>query len=305
MQGWVVVCHGSLLYLAIMTQRLLLGSHMSISGGVHTAFDRGMRCGCTTMQVFVKNNNRWAGPPVAQRDIENYKNASAKSTITPVVAHAAYLINLCADDPRVLERSRTALQDELQRCELFGILGVIVHPGSHVGRGEAAGVRRIAESLNSILGNTRGFQSLIILETTAGQGTALGFRFDHLRRIIDLLEQPSRVAVCADTCHLYAAGYAIHTDAGWEDAWREFDHVLGFARLAAVHVNDSQKGFGSRVDRHEHIGKGMMGLGAFRHLMNDPRFADIPKILETDKSEDLHEDIENMTLLRSLVAKGV
>jgi deoxyribonuclease-4 len=276
---------------------------MSTSGGVHTAFERGMRCGCTTMQVFVKNNNRWAAPPMSAGDIENYKNASAKSTISPVVAHAAYLINLCADDARVLQRSRLALEDELRRCELLGILGVIVHPGSHMGKGEEDGLRRIAESVNLVHAQTPGFRSLVILETTAGQGTSLGYRFEQLRQIIDLLEHPERVAVCADTCHLFAAGYAIHTEEGWQDTWNAFDRILGFARLATLHVNDSQKGFGSCVDRHEHIGKGQMGLHTFSFLMNDPRFEDIPKILETDKSEDLHEDIENMNVLRSLIAE--
>lgn len=297
----MVVCHGSLSYLGIMVPTLLLGSHMSVSGGVHTAFARGMQCGCTTMQVFTKNNNRWEGPPVTQEDIQNYKNASAKATIAPVVAHAAYLINLCAGDPRVLKRSRRAMQDELERCELFGILGVIVHPGSHVGAGEEAGLRLIAESLNSIHAETPGFRSLTILETTAGQGTALGYRFEHLRSIIDLVNEPSRVGICADTCHLYAAGYPIHTEAGWVDTWTAFDTIIGLHRLVAVHVNDSQKALGARVDRHEHIGKGVMGLDPFRFLMNDQRFAGIPKILETDKSEDLHEDVENMSVLRSLI----
>jgi deoxyribonuclease-4 len=283
-------------------ERLLLGSHMSISGGVHMAFDRGTRCGCATMQVFTKNSNRWEGPPVQQKDIENYKNAAAKSTISPVVAHAAYLINLCADDPRILHRSRQAFRDELERCEAFGILGVIIHPGSHLGRGEEIGLQRIAESLNIVHDETPGFHSLTILETTAGQGTALGYRFEHLRRVIDLLDQPSRAAVCVDTCHLYAAGYPIHTENGWRNTWTEFEQVLGFSRLAVVHVNDSRKPFGSRIDRHEHIGKGEMGVEPFRLLMNDPRFDAIPKILETDKSEDLHEDVENLTFLRSLRA---
>jgi deoxyribonuclease IV len=284
-----------------MEKHALVGSHMSISGGVHTAFERGMRIGCSTMQVFVKNSNRWKAPPVTPADVENYEIASAKSTITPVVAHAAYLINLCGRTSSLLKQSQAAFQDELERCERFGILGLIFHPGAHTGAGDDDAIKQIAESLNLIHDRTPGYRTLSILETTAGQGTSIGWRFEQIRRIIDLVEHRSRVAVCWDTCHLYAAGYPIHTPEGWFGTVAEFDAIVGLRFLAAVHVNDSQKDFGSRVDRHEHIGKGKMGLNAFRSIMNDPRFATIPKILETDKSEDMHEDVENMNVLRALV----
>jgi deoxyribonuclease-4 len=284
-----------------METEALVGSHMSISGGVHTAFERGMRIGCSTMQVFVKNSNRWKAPPVTPADIENYKIAWAKSTIRPVVAHAAYLINLCGRTGSLRKQSQAAFRDELERCERFGILGLIVHPGSHTGAGDDDGMKQIAESLNLVHHRTPGYKTLSILETTAGQGTSIGWRFEQLRRIIDLVEHQSRVAVCWDTCHLYAAGYPVHTTEGWIHTVTEFDAIVGLRFLAAVHVNDSQKDFGSRVDRHEHIGKGKMGLNAFRSLMNDLRFAAIPKILETDKSEDMHEDVENLRVLRSLI----
>jgi deoxyribonuclease-4 len=263
-----------------------------------------MRAGCTTMQVFVKNNNRWEGKPLSAGDVQSYKSASAQATIAPVVAHAAYLINLCAARREVLLRSRRAFQDELERCDKLGILGLVVHPGAHMGAGDVEGIKRIAESLDQIHENTPGCRALSILEGTAGQGTALGHRFEHLRAIIDRVGEPRRLAVCLDTCHLFAAGYPIHTEEGWEATMKDFDSVVGLDRLAVVHVNDSQREQGSRIDRHEHIGKGMIGLTAFRMLMNDPRLAGIPKILETDKSEDLHEDIENMTLLRSLLHPG-
>jgi deoxyribonuclease IV len=253
------------------------------------------------MQVFVKNNNRWEGKPHTPDDIANYKTASAKSTIAPVFAHAAYLINLCAVERSLLAKSRAGFEDELRRCEGLGIAGLIVHPGAHMGAGEQDGMKRIAESLNIAHGRTKGFATASILETTAGQGTALGWRFEQLRGIIDLLSNPDRVRICIDTAHLFAAGYPIHTEEGWEQTMKELETLIGLDRLAAVHTNDSRKEFGSRVDRHDHIGRGKIGLTCFRSLMNDPRLADIPKILETEKSEDMHEDVENMDLLKSLI----
>ena len=284
-----------------MQNRVLLGSHVSVRGGLHTAFERGMRIGCATMQVFVKNSNQWEGKPLTAEDIENYKTARAKASIDPVVAHASYLINLCAVNPAVLRRSREALEDELRRCEALGMAGLIVHPGAHMGAGEAAGVERVAESIARVHDRTPGFRTLTVLETTAGGGTALGHRFEQLQSIMELVAERSRMAVCADTCHLYAAGYPVDTEAGWERTMRELDETIGLDRLLAFHVNDSKRERGSRVDRHEHIGRGRIGTTCFRMLMNDPRMASIPKILETDKSEDLHEDVENMRMLLSLV----
>jgi deoxyribonuclease-4 len=292
---------GSICYLDAMARPPLLGSHMSIAGGVHTAFERGMRCGCSTMQVFVKNGNQWSARAPAQPDIDLYNAAASASSIAPVVAHASYLINLCATSSVTLHRSRDAYCDELQRCTAFGIAALIFHPGAHMGAGEDEGIRRIADSLNGIHERTPGVSTLTTLECTAGQGTALGYRFEHLRKIIDGVEQRKRMRVCLDTCHLFAAGYEISTEAGWEKTFGEFDAVVGFPLLAAIHVNDSRREFDSRIDRHEHIGKGLIGLTAFRMLMNDPRFQDIPKILETEKSEDMHEDVENMRILKSLV----
>jgi deoxyribonuclease-4 len=283
-----------------MKHRVLLGAHMSIEGGVHTAFKRGTSIGCTTMQVFVKNNNRWNGTPLTGEDIQNYKSAEAKASIAPVFAHAAYLINLCAINALVLRRSRDAFTDELRRCEAFGIKALIFHPGAHLGAGEKEGIRRIAESLNMIHEQTRGLKTLSTLEGTAGQGTALGYRFEHLRAIIDSVEQQKRMAVCLDTCHLFAAGYDIRTEEGWARTMRDFDETVGFERLVAIHTNDSKRELGSRVDRHEHIGMGRIGRAGFKMLMNDARMEHIPKILETPKSEDMHEDRRNMKVLRSL-----
>ena len=276
---------------------------MSISGGMYRAFERAALTGCTTMQVFTKNNNRWEARPYTPGDIEQYRLARAGSPVAPVLAHAAYLINLCAVDGEVLRKSRAALRDELGRCEALGISGLILHPGSHVGAGEKDGIKRIAESLNLAHADTPGYRTRSILETTAGQGSAIGYRFEQLGGIIDLVDEKDRVGVCFDTCHVFAAGYDIRTEGGWEETIGAFDDVIGLRRLSAIHVNDSRKERGSRVDRHDHIGKGKIGLPGFRMLMNDPRMENVPKILETEKSDDMHEDIENMNVLRSLIAE--
>ncbi len=284
-----------------MSAAPLLGTHVSVAGGVSTAFQRATAIGCTTMQIFVKNANQWAAKPIATDEIQRFREAAAVSPVRPVIAHAAYLINLCAKNNRVLEKSRAAFEDELRRCEQLGVHALVLHPGAHLGEGEEVGLRTIAESLNVIHERIPDYRVLTALETTAGQGTTLGYRFEHLREIIDRVEQKSRLAVCMDTCHLFAAGYPIHTVDGWNEVIRSFDEIVGLRRLAVVHTNDSKKPFGSRRDRHEHIGKGMIGLEGFRMLMNDPRFFSVPKILETEKSEDMHEDVENMQRLRSLL----
>jgi deoxyribonuclease IV len=287
-----------------MKTRMLLGTHVSVAGGVHAAFERGERIGCTTMQVFVKNSNQWEGKPLTPDDIGSYKTAAAKSTIMPVFAHAAYLINLCAKNLDVRAKSRRAFRDELTRCDALGVRGLIVHPGAHMGEGEETGIREIAASLNAVHDQTGGIAPLSILETTAGQGTAVGYRFEHLRDILALVRDRHRVAVCMDTAHLFAAGYDIGTEEGWEGTIEAFERIVGLRSLVAIHVNDSKKPLGSRVDRHEHIGKGLIGLTGFRMLMNDRRLAGVPKILETEKSDDMHEDVENMALLTSLVGAG-
>lgn len=277
---------------------------MSIAGGVHTAVERATRIGCTTMQIFVKNNNQWKGKPLADEDVATYKELRAKASITPVVAHDTYLINLCARDRSVLAKSRRTLKDELDRSERLGIEYLNFHPGSHVGRGERDGIERIAESINMIHDLTPGFRVKSVLETTAGQGTAIGYRFEHLRAIIDRVVEPQRMAVCVDTCHVFAAGYDISTERGYEDTITAFDAILGLDRLVAFHVNDSKRELGSRVDRHEHIGHGRLGIAAFRFLMNDPRFTHVPKILETPKGKEMKEDVQNMRILRGLVRRG-
>ena len=280
---------------------LLLGAHMSISGGIHTAVDRATSIGCTALQVFTKNNNQWNAKPLSDDDIQNYKRKIADASIAPVVAHDSYLINLCATNPDILKKSRAALIDELMRCEQLGIQLLNFHPGAHGGAGEDEGIKKIIESLNIAHNETKGFNVLSVVEATAGQGTAIGYTFEHLEKIISGVDEPKRMAVCIDTCHIFAAGYELRTEEGYEKTFREFDSVVGLDRLAAFHVNDSKKGFGAHVDRHEHIGKGMIGVEGFSFLINDKRFDHIPKILETPKSEDLHEDVGNIRALRGLV----
>lgn len=287
-----------------MRKTPLLGAHMSIAGGIHTAFDHGKKIGCTTMQVFTKNSNQWFSKSLTEEDIRLYSEKAMGSSITPVVAHDSYLINLCAKDRTILTKSRNALLDELQRCQALGIPYLNFHPGSHVGQGMEDGIKIIAESLDEVHEKTRGFNVKSILETTAGQGTAVGHSFEQLREIIDLVEEKERMGICIDTCHIFAAGYDFSSEQGYEKTFRDFSDIIGFNRLTAFHVNDSKKGLGSRIDRHEHIGKGTIGTVGFALLMNDVRFAEIPKILETPKSEDMHEDVENINTLKALMNVG-
>ena len=280
---------------------VLLGAHMSIAGGIHTAVERGNRIGCTAIQMFVKNNNQWHGKPLSEIDVSTYKELLSKSAIGPVVVHDTYLINLCAKDRSILKKSRAALKDELDRCELLGVPYLNFHPGAHVGRGEKEGIKRIAESLDIIHDQTKGYRVLSVIETTAGQGTAIGYTFEQIQSIIEAVGDRERVAVCVDTCHLFAAGYDISTRSGYEKTFNEFDAIIGLDKLVAFHVNDSKRELGSRIDRHEHIGKGRIGLAGFGFLMNDERFRDIPKILETEKGPDMKEDVQNMNVLRSLI----
>jgi deoxyribonuclease IV len=281
----------------------LIGAHESISGGVYTAFERAESVGCATLQVFTKSSNQWYAKPLSEEDIANYKSAASKSTIRPVIAHDSYLINLCAVNPDILKKSRESFTDELRRCEALGIPYLNFHPGGHVGRGEEEGIKYIIESLNIAHDLTKDYKVKSVLETTAGQGTTLGYRFEQLRKIIDGVEDSGRMAVCIDTCHIFAAGYDISTPDGYEKTMKEFDAIIGFKRLAAFHINDSKKGLGSKVDRHEHIGKGAIGLEGFRCLMNDSRLVSVPKILETPKGEDLAEDRMNLATLRKLIKR--
>lgn len=282
---------------------LLIGAHESIAGGIHKAFERAESIGCKTLQVFTKSSNQWYAKPLTDEDIASYKTAASKSSIKHVIAHDSYLINLCAQNKSILKKSRIAFLEELNRCESLGIRLLNFHPGAHTGAGEEEGIKQIIESLNWSHERTKGFKVMSVLETTAGQGTSIGYKFEQLKEIIDGVDDSERVAVCIDTCHIFGAGYDIRTKEGYEKTIRELDDIIGMKKLVAIHVNDSKKPLGSRVDRHEHIGKGMIGKVGFRCLMQDARLAYIPKILETPKGEDLKEDKMNLNMLRKLYSR--
>ena len=279
------------------------GAHMSTAGGVSKAFDRAESVGCDTMQIFTRNNNRWATKPIDEKEIARWHERWRQSEVHPVVSHASYLINLASSDDTLWEKSIDAFVDELERAEALGLLGVVLHPGSPKDDGEAYGIRRIARALDICHERTPDFKTLTLLETTAGTGKHLGYRFEQLGAMRAEVAAPERVAICFDTCHVFAAGYEIRTPEGYAQTMAQFDEHIGLDLLRCFHFNDSKFDLGTRKDRHEHIGKGFIGLEGFRNIINDPRFESIPMILETPKSKDLHEDAENLAVLRSLVAK--
>ncbi|MEO8377256.1 MAG: deoxyribonuclease IV, partial [Candidatus Sumerlaeota bacterium] len=279
-----------------------LGSHMSIAGGVDKAPARGASVHSTAMQIFVKNNNRWDGPPITEA-VEKAFAQELKKTRIPlehVFAHTCYLINLASTKPEVVEKSIVALQDELERCEQLGIPGVVMHPGSHLGAGVGAGINQIAELCMQVIENTPKVRTRILLETVAGQGSNIGADFGEIGQLLKKINKPSRMGVCMDTCHIFAAGYDIRDNYVYTKSMNEFEKEIGFKNLKAVHLNDSKHPLGSRKDRHEHIGKGHIGEAGFRFVITDPRFAKIPMSLETDKDDDLKEDRENLATLHRL-----
>ena len=278
------------------------GAHMSISGGLHKAFGHGERAGCDTIQIFSKNQQQWRGKPLTDQDIAQFKAEQQRTGFGPIVVHDSYLINLASPSDELWEKSIAAFADELERCAALGIPYLVTHPGAHTGSGEEAGLLREAEALNRLFEQSTGGDVMVLLETTAGQGSCLGHRFEHLARLIELSRRPQRLGVCVDTCHILAAGYDIRTAEACAATLAEFDRVVGVERIKAFHLNDSQKDLGSRVDRHAHIGQGCVGLEGFRAIVNDPRFAGLPMILETPKGDDLAEDIENLAKLRDLIA---
>ncbi len=279
----------------------LLGAHMSVAGGVSKSLDRGASIGCDTIQIFTRNNNRWASKPLDPKEIERFHQRVKETGIWPVFSHAAYLINLASPQDELWEKSINAFIDELERAEALNLLGVVLHPGSHMGEGEDVGIRRIAAALDRCHDATAGFRTLTLLEITAGTGAHLGYRFEQLAAIRDQVKAPERIGFCFDTCHAFAAGYDFRTRSGYEAMMEEFDQVLGLEHLRAFHFNDSKHPLGSRKDRHEHIGKGHIGLDGFRWIVNDVRFQQVPMVLETPKSPDMHEDVENLAVLRGLI----
>ena len=281
----------------------LLGAHMSIAGGVDKALLEGKKVDCDVIQIFTKSSRQWAAQPYTKEEIGNFHANQKESGIAMVIAHDSYLLNLGSPDQGLRKRSVGGFIDEMARCESLSIPYLVAHPGAHVGAGEEEGIKTIARSLDEIHKGCPKYNVSVALEITAGQGSNLGYRFEQIRAMIDATRESDRLRVCFDTEHAFAAGYDIRTREGYERTFSEFDELIGLKLLAAFHLNDSKKEFHSRVDRHEHIGKGHIGVEAFRRLMNDQRFWALPMCLETPKGPDLKEDVENLGLLRSLVGK--
>lgn len=279
-----------------------LGAHMSISGGIHLAPARGAKVGCGVIQVFTQNSNQWRGKMPSDADAATFRAEWEAAGLHEIVSHDIYLINLGAAPGEVRDKSLAGFKEEMERCARLGINKIVMHPGSHLGDGEEVGLGRVIEAFDWLIANTPAYTGKVLLETTAGQGTNLGYSFEHLQTIISGSKFSDRFAVCYDTCHTFAAGYDITTTEGYQKTFADFDRLIGLERLQCFHINDSKKGLGCRVDRHEHIGQGAMGLEGFRQLMNDTRFAKIPKILETPKGDNDEMDEINLKVLRDLIA---
>ena len=282
-----------------------LGAHMSIAGGVDRAIERGASIGCSAIQIFNKSSNQWAARPLGEDEVARFRAARARAGIDPVVAHDSYLINLCSPDDALYRKSIAALVEELERCARLGVEWLVVHPGGHMGQGEDFGVRRMAGAIDEVHVRLPACGTGIVIETMAGQGTVIGHRFEQIAAILANVKRPERLGVCLDTCHVFAAGYDLRTPQLYAETMRRFDGEIGFSRLRVVHVNDSKKDLGCRVDRHEHVGKGFLGPEAFGLLMNDARFLNVPLLLETPKDETTcKEDVQNLTMLIGLVDSG-
>ena len=279
----------------------LLGAHMSIAGGLHLAFARLREVKGEALQIFTRNQRQWRNPPLTPQMVERFRQRWEGSDSLPVAAHDSYLINLTTPDPVILERSIVAFAAELQRAATLGIPFLITHPGSHLGEGLAVGLNSYVRNLDRAIIHSDVTEVTVLIETTAGQGTNLGSSFEEIAFILNRSKYGDDLGVCFDTSHAYAAGYDIRTPETYEETFSSFDQIIGLDRLRFFHLNDSKQPLGSRVDRHEHIGKGEIGLGGFRLLLNDPRFRQHPMVLETPKGKDLKEDKKNLRALRSLI----
>jgi len=283
------------------SSRPLLGAHMSIAGGVSQALARGRDAGCECIQIFTKSSRQWAAKPYPREEIEGFRSAQRELGIKLVVAHDSYLVNLGATDATLRKKSIAGVIDELERCEQLGIPFLIAHPGAHVGAGEEAGISNIARALDEAHTACPGYRVRVALEITAGQGSNLGYKFEQMGQIIDAVADNGRLRLCFDTEHAFAAGYDLRDSEGYDRTFAELDQHVGLELLAAFHINDSMKPLNSRVDRHEHIGKGHIGLEPFRRLVNDPRFAGIPMCLETEPGPEMHDIIEDLQQLHRLL----
>lgn len=285
---------------AAATRSLLLGAHCSIAGGLAQAFPRALDLGCTAIQIFVKNPSQWRGKELLDQECRAFRAAHGAIGIGPLLAHSSYLPNLAATDAEILAKSIAGLRDELQRCGRLGVQGLVVHPGAHLGAGEEAGLELVARSLDQVLDSSEG-SARILLELTAGQGTTLGYKLEHLSGIRRRVSAPARIGVCVDTCHALAAGYGIDSPDGYRAFWDELDDLIGLERLGAIHLNDSRHPRGSRRDRHANVGEGVLGIETFARLVNDDALAAVPMIIETPSPEDCSGHRQDLLRLRGLI----
>ena len=276
----------------------LFGAHFSIAGGLTNAVATAVRFHCDTLQLFTKNASQWAAKPISDADATAFRSAAKAAKLRLLTAHDSYLINLAAPGEELFQKSIDAFVIEWERAEQLGLAYLVMHPGAHVGSGDDDGLKRVIDGLNTAADRCRGFNTQVLLETTAGQGTSFGHRFEHLAVLRDGVREPERFGVCLDTCHVFAAGYPIHTSEGFAATFQEFDDAIGLEHLKLFHVNDSVKPLGSRVDRHAGLGLGQIGDGAFRMLVNDPRFDALPMILETPKEGPDGEELDPINLAK-------
>jgi deoxyribonuclease-4 len=281
----------------------LFGAHLSIAGGLHNAVTSAIALECGTVQIFTKNASQWRSKPLADDEIRTFRKTLADSKLQFATAHDSYLINLATPDDSLYRKSIDAFADEVERAEALGLTYLVMHPGAHMGTSEEAGIARVAAALDEVHHRSSGYRVMVLLEITAGQGTTLGHRFEHLAAIRDRVHSPERLGVCFDTCHAFAAGYRLDVEGGYPATFQEFDSTIGLEHLRLFHLNDSKQPLGSRIDRHEGLGRGRIGLETFRRLVNDRRFRDRPMILETPK-EDVNGrpmDPVNLRILRKLL----
>ncbi|HET7711686.1 MAG TPA: deoxyribonuclease IV [Thermoanaerobaculia bacterium] len=278
----------------------LIGAHLSTRGGLHTVFERAAEIDATAVALFSKNSNRWVGKVLTDEDCSMF---ARRRFVRPVLTHASYLINLATTNAAFHEKSIEAMVDELDRAERLNAFAVVLHPGAHMGAGPRQALDQIARSLDRIHARLPHHKVVTLLETAAGQGSCVGCSFEELGTVLQLVDDRRRVGICVDTCHIFASGYDIRLRDGYERTIEELDKHVGIDQVGAFHLNDSRKGLGSRVDRHQHIGEGEIGLEAFRMLLNDPRFRRTPKLLETPKTVETESDRKNIAVLRSLLAQ--
>ncbi len=277
----------------------MLGAHVSVSGGLHNGISNGEKFGCSAIQIFVKNPNRWQSKSLAQEEIDRFcQTWEVSDQIEEVIVHDIHLTNLASPKPDVLEKSRQHFQAQIDLVCQLGVRYLVKHLGSHTGAGESVGLQNLSRSLDFLLEETRHTDVVLLLETTAGQGANLGYLFEHIRRMIDDSRYPERLGVCFDTCHVFAAGYDLRTEDDYHQTFEKFDQVIGLDRLLAFHLNDAKSEFHSRVDRHQHIGQGHIGITPFQLLVNDPRFSAVPMIIETPQMDKMHG--QNLKVLKEL-----